>query len=97
CRFHQRLCRCAVSGHRPVFGLLGLMRNTKTQKHKGTNPLAASGGFSPSSRGRMRQTYTILPLEKGETPPKAARGFVPSCLCVFVLSFTHQNTIFAAN
>ena len=42
------------------------------------NPLAAFGGVSPSPRGRMQQTYTILPLEKGETPPKAARGFPQS-------------------
>jgi len=34
----------------------------------------------------MQQTYTILPLEKGETPPKAARGL--TC----VLHGTHPRT-----
>src|SRR5262245_14559247 len=28
----------------------------------------------PLRAGRMQQTYTILPLEEGETPPKEARG-----------------------
>jgi len=35
------------------------------------DPLAAFGGVSPSDEGESK---FILPLEKGETPPKAARG-----------------------
>src|SRR5262245_2408418 len=43
------------------------------------DPLAAFGGVSPLSRGRMN---LLSPSPEGETPPKAARGsfsFVVSC------------------
>src|SRR5215510_10510871 len=41
--------------------------------NKAIDPLAAFGGVSPSDEGESK---FILPLEKGETPPKAARGSV---------------------
>jgi len=41
------------------------------KKSRSTDPLAAFGGVSPFSRGRMN---LLSPSSEGETPPKAARG-----------------------
>jgi len=69
--------RCCISR---FSDMLETQRHRDTKAQRGTDPLAAFGGVSPSVEGENELT---LPSAEGETPPKAARGSVP--LCAFVL------------